>query len=388
MKLTVISTILGYGKMLQDSGTTITYLAQKDRKIKQISLLTWKKNGEYDNIFQGPLRIEEIYNEKRPTSSFKYFLALHKSDSDFYLFNLMPTAYGNNNLSNLIGLLLPVYTSKILKARTAILYHNSTFTNDVKKLGYSGLFNLIRFKILRLIETLIFSNVNTFFLTKTYADLVQREIPKAKVHNINLSFFGIGTLILNNLNEKENIVLRSGDKARILMFGSWGPQKNPTQALLALRQLRSQNIAFELTVAGGINEHFVDQKKYYDDLFLQFSDIVDHRINYVEEGNLLTLFSNSDLVVIPYNTPGGFSGVLSMAMFFKKYIIISDFPEYKEQASDYKDIFFYGNNTDDLYEKIKIFLLEKFIPDYTNIIKIKDEIDKMIDEFEIFFHYD
>ena len=99
----------------------------------------------------------------------------------------------------------------------------------------------------------------------------------------------------------------------------------------------------------------------------------------VPEKKLIDLFTNTDFVVIPYNTPGGFSSVLALSIFFERYAIITDFPEYREQAKSYRNISFYKEG--DLYNKMKALITSAFLPNNSVDVIIKERIDAMVMEF-------
>jgi 23S rRNA U2552 (ribose-2'-O)-methylase RlmE/FtsJ len=57
-------------------------------------------------------------------------------------------------------------------------------------------------------------------------------------------------------------------------------------------------------------------------------------LGYVKEKDIYSLFVDTDLIILPYNTPGGHSGVLEQAMFYEIPTVAIDFPEYKEQSEN------------------------------------------------------
>jgi glycosyltransferase involved in cell wall biosynthesis len=350
--------------------------------VDKISVVTWKRTeGSAIEPF-GSVEIIQVCDAYKPISVFRYFRVIQHSNSQVYIFNLMPTAYGTKNIPNLVGLFLPLYTEKILNRKTIVIYHNSTYTHDPSKLGYKGVLNRMRYFGLRLIERSIFNNVNTYFLTDTYAKILSSKLPAAKIYAIRLPFFQVmGTIFLNNLQNTKVLTITSGNDPRILLFGSWGPQKNLRYPLECLRRLKLEGRRIALTVAGGVNEHFPNLKEYYDRMFEEFTDVIDRRLQYVPEEKLIDLFTNTDLVVIPYNAPGGFSSVLGLSMFFERQVIISDFQEYREQASNYRKVIFYKDN--ELYDKIKDFVENLFLPNSSVDVEIKGKIDAMVKEFSL-----
>jgi glycosyltransferase involved in cell wall biosynthesis len=116
------------------------------------------------------------------------------------------------------------------------------------------------------------------------------------------------------------------------MHGSWGPQKNIELGLMVLKKLKSEGEKFRLVISGGLNHHFSDYKREFQELLHSYSDIIDEYLGPVNEKDIMKIFLNANLLLLPYNTPGGHSGVLEQAIFFEVPTIAIDFPEYREQA--------------------------------------------------------
>ncbi|MEM0136512.1 MAG: glycosyltransferase [Thermoplasmatales archaeon] len=124
----------------------------------------------------------------------------------------------------------------------------------------------------------------------------------------------------------------------ILMHGNWGPQKNLELGLSSLRKLKQSGKNFKLIISGGINHHFPSYEKIFNDLIQQYSDVIGSYVGYVKEKDIMELFLQADLVMLPYNTPGGHSGVLEQAIFFEVPTVAISFPEYLEQATNSKNV--------------------------------------------------
>ena len=341
MKIKIISTFLGHGKILQEFGTGLSILLSLLPEVKQIEVITWEKDSTEAIELPEKISINPAFSISNPLSIFRTLEKCVTGKADLFIFNLMPTTYANSNLANLIGLLIPLFLKKVFKQNVAILYHNSLYTNDFEKLGYTGIFNKLRAFVIRPLEKLLFRSVNMFMLSKNYVEIIRKQIKGAKVSHIDLKFFqSVGTLCLNNLLNESTVTLKVNKTPRILLFGSWGPQKDPTPVLEALKKIRSAGIRFHLTMAGGINLHFFKSKTDTDQLSIKYSNIIDDKMEYVPEALLYSLFSKSDILVLNYATPGGFSSVLSMGIFFNLYIIASHFKEFVEQADNYSKIKF------------------------------------------------
>ena len=379
MKLTIISTILNHGSILQEIGTGLTVLCSMiDRG--QINVLTWKNDDSEQLELPNNVSIYECFNPKHPLSIFRTLKRAINDDSDIFIYNIMPTAYGTSTIANFIGLISPIIMKTIFHKKVMIIYHNSIHTNDFRKLGYHGVSNYIKAKIILNIEKLLFKTVETYFLICTYSSLIQAINKKFNVKTLELPYLSsIGTLMLNNMLDKEALDNSQNIIPVILLFGNWGPQKDPENSLKALKNLRNLGVQFRLIVAGGINVHFPTLNERIKGLFRTYSEIIYQNLGRVKEKDLMNLFLKSDLVIIDYNVPGGFSGVLSSAMFFQKFIISRRYDEFVSQAKDYDKIIFYNEN--ELEKTIRKYVDEihpKTVPEKINIrnkiISMKIEI--------------
>ena len=101
--------------------------------------------------------------------------------------------------------------------------------------------------------------------------------------------------------------------------------------------MRTDGISFNLIITGGINHHFLEYKKRFMDILDQYNFRGCYKGS-VSEIEIFTLFNNSDLLLLPYNTPGGHSGVLEQAIFFEIPTIAMDFQEYREQTGGTKNV--------------------------------------------------
>ena len=130
----------------------------------------------------------------------------------------------------------------------------------------------------------------------------------------------------------------------ILFFGSVDKYKGVDLLLSAYRLLDDKS--YFLVVAGkGI--------QYFDTNF-QEGEI---RINrFIEDSELKYLYENAAMVVYPYRS-ATMSGVLSLAYYFKKKLLVSDIPFFVDNVSLQTSLFQAGNIYD-LSEKMKIKLRE------------------------------
>lgn len=116
----------------------------------------------------------------------------------------------------------------------------------------------------------------------------------------------------------------------ILMFGHMGPYKGLPVIIQAFKELRAEKHNVRLIVAGTSHPNFPD---FIDEFAKQHIPYVEF-LGYVPEENIGRLFRMSDIVVIPYFTTTGTSGVFHLACGYGRPIVASDLPEIRELVEE------------------------------------------------------
>lgn len=338
MKIAYIGNYHNHGYSVSNIGTTIVFLLSRLSEVEIIDVYCPLKNDSMKETYSSPkIKVNSIYNPNKSCSILNYY-KVNWTQYDVVFVNSLSTSFGKSNFTNLFGMLLPLFLKRVKKRNVRLIYHNSTFTNDIRKLGYNSWSDKIRFLSLKMIEICIFRNVDTFLTLKKYVDTIKKNVNNAKVSFADISSFeGISTILLNGLiDRKELIIQKKNNKIKtILLYGYWGPQKNLELALSTLAALRAKGHIFRLILAGGLNSSFPSYKHYFEKLLSDYLPIIDEKIDYVEDEEVFSLFEKSDIVLIPYNSPGGHSSVFETAIFFKNYVVGIDFPEFVEQADHF-----------------------------------------------------
>ena len=342
MRAAIVSTIYEHGTILSEFGTAIALAMEHISEISEVCIYTTISESK-NNPFKHTTEIIPLINPKRPASYLKLFYALKIERFDVIVINSMPTSQGSSLISNFLYLLIPLFLSKKKKERTRILYHNSPYLNDIGRLGYRGLKTRFQTYVLKFIEKRVFRSIRTLFLLKKYAMKIEKEIPASKVSFIsgkNMAAFS--SLYLNGKLDFPLLPTEppEGNVPNLLLYGFWGPQKDLRTALLAIRMVRHESKKFRTVLAGGINEHFQRDVEWYENIILEFHDTIDTVLGYLGEEQTLELFLKSNIIILPYRAVGGFSGVLSHAMFFGLSVIAPRFDEYVEQCGKYPNVQF------------------------------------------------
>ena len=334
MRIAYIGDLINHGKSLQTPGTSVVILLSLLKDVDSIDVFCPKVNEKAEK-FELPHKVKlfEFYRYDDSVSILR-LLKVNWHNYDAVIFNMLPTGFGNRTLPNAFALIVPI-TLRIIfrKNNIKVIYHNSIFTNDIRKLGYDSAFDRIRSFFLGIVERTLFKNVDTFVLFYLYKKRVDDSIGKNKVHVLNWRYLeAITTLYLNKVMDDESVETKKTDIPTVLMHGSWGPQKNIELGLMVLKKLKSEGEKFRLVISGGLNHHFPEYKRKLQELLHSYSDVIDEYLGPVTEKDIMKIFLGASLLILPYNTPGGFSGILELAIFFEVPTIAIGFPEYAEQA--------------------------------------------------------
>ena len=334
VRIAYVGDFINHGKSLQTNGTAFVISLSALKEVDSVDVFCPEENENVED-FELPKKVK-LYESYRYDDSISILrlLKIRRYNYDTVIFNMLPTGFGNRTLSNAIALIIPI-TLKIIfrQGNIKLLYHNSIFTNDIRKLGYNSLFDKIRSFVLRLVERTLFKNVVTFLFLDIYKQRIDDSIGKNKLHVLNGRYLeAIATLYLNNMMDAELVETEETDIPTILMHGYWGPQKNIEVGLIALEKLKSRGVKFKLVISGAINHHFPDYKRKFQELLHFYIDVIYAYLGPVSEKDIMKIFLKTSLLILPYNTPGGHSGVLEQAMFFELPTIAIDFPEYREQS--------------------------------------------------------
>ena len=335
MRVAYVGDIINNGKSLPTIGTSIVLLLSFMDEVQSVEVYCPSaKNTAEEFTFPEKVTVHESYRYD-DARSILTLLNVKWKEYDTVIFNMLPTGFGHGSIANAAALLIPLFLRYIWKLdNIRVIYHNSVYTNDIKFLGYNTLFDRIRALILGMVERQLFKSVETFVLLQLYKDRIDSAIGKNRVKVMNGKYLeAITTLHMNNALNSNITRSYQNHKPMILMHGSWGPQKNLKLALKALERLRKIGFDFSVIVSGGINHHFPDYEKMFMETMANYSEVVDSYLGRVKEKDIMNLFLNADIVLLPYNTPGGHSGVLEQAMFFEAYTVALDFPEFREQSS-------------------------------------------------------
>lgn len=384
LSVAVLCNIIGHGNTYDEWSTSFIIALSKIKYIVKIHVITPPQNRKIIKMYSLPKKctVHEILDYDHPLSMIKAVNLISELKCDLVISVSGPTAFGRGLIANFIGLLLPLIIQRNTESEVKVINQGSTYTHDIKLLGYSGIFNSIKLFVAKAVEKFIFKRVKTYFQLSYYCKVIENKLGRNYVGGLIVSDYidALATLYMNG-SDTSVVIDRhlKKDEINILLHGFWGPQKDPEVALRAVENLKIRNTTIKLTVSGGINNHFPGYKEYFQSILKKYEGVIDKYLGYVEERDLLQLFIDNEIILMPYRASGGQSGVLEMASFFENIVVCTDFPEFREEMKNDLVIF---TALDDFEQSIlKALELENKIP---STISIKNKIQCIIDNIGIF----
>ena len=381
MKVAYVGDYINHGKSLEATGASMVILLSLSEKIEFIDIFCPEQNQKFEKLeLPQRVKLHEYYRYDDSISILR-LLKIHWDYYDIVIFNMLPTGYGNQTIPNALALIVPIILRIILKqSNIKVIYQNSIFTNDIRSLGYNSAFDKIRAFFLRIIERTLFKNVDTYMFLDLYKQRIDNCIGKNKVNVLNGRYLeAIPTLYLNKVLNAEFIDTTETCIPTILLHGFWGPQKNIELGLTVLRKLRKEGKKFIVIISGGINYHFPQYRMKFQELLCSNSDIIDKYLGPASQNDIMKVFLNADLLLLPYNAPGGHSAVLEQAIFFEIPTIAIDFPEFREQTKGV-DFVKLIKSEDDLLLTIDGILHNKTIR--KNRVSVMEKIQQAVNNLE------
>ncbi len=330
----IICNILNHGNTYDEWSTSFIIALSKIEEVQSVKIIAPLSNGGSEISLPKKCQLNSILDYKNPFSILSIIPEIINSNNDTIIIVSGPTAFGNNALSNIFGMILPFVLKIFTKKTVKIINQGSAFTHNVKALGYSGWINTLKLKFSMVLEKIVYKKVKTYFQLNYYCELIGKKLGRGHVGGLLISDYidAIATLYINGMDEKKTIPRQiQHDNIKILLHGFWGPQKNPEIALKAIQVMKKKYPNILVTVSGGINSHFVNYNEYFLSLLDSYKECIERYLGYVQEKELFNLFIEHQIVLMPYIASGGQSGVLETASFFENIVVCTDLPEFREE---------------------------------------------------------
>ena len=334
----------------------VKHFRQKEH-ITELVLLTDTTEGKKDINFTEDgckITIKECWTFNSYLNIINVTKAINKVKPDAVLFNLQFMKFGDKKFAAALGLMLPL-VCKLKKIPNIVLLHNIMEEVDLGSAGFTSN------KIMQKIYGFIGSTLTRLILqADTVAVTMQKYVTiledKYQVKHVRLIPHGTFEI------PPEPDYKVPTTPMQIMTFGKFGTYKKVEHMIEAVVKVRATTgLNLEIVIAGTDNPNVPGYLKQVAETYKHVPQI--RFTGYVEEHEVPQIFNQSTVVVFPYTSTTGSSGVLHQAGSYGKAVIMPDLGDLALLVKDegYRGEFFEPTSIDSLAQAI-----EKIVtnPDY------------------------
>ena len=321
MKICLVTAFPPSRRGLNEYGYHIARELQQDPLLSLTILADELEPGEQAQELEG-FEVQRVWSFNDAANPFRLLKTIRELKPDVVWFNLLFSTFGGKPLPAFAGLTIPAL-SRLTGCYTHVTLHHLMDNIDLKDAG-------VRFpKVYRLAGSLA---TRMLLMANSISVLLPayRRTLMGKYKGDNVHFRAHG--ILSARPEYPDFSRRGNPEHRILAFGKWGTYKRLELLIEAFASIAERVPNARLVVAGSnhpMTPGYVESvaERFRDCPLIEFT-------GYVPEEKIPELFSTASVVVMPYNSATGASGVAHIACEYGVPIVSADIADFREMADD------------------------------------------------------
>lgn len=266
--------------------------------------------------------VRRVWSFDALSNPVRLLAAIRDVKPDVVWFNLLFSTFGNNPVAAFAGLTIPPL-SRLTGCYTHVTLHHLM---ENIKLGDANIRfpRLYKFAGSFATRMLLAANSISVLLPAYRRTLME----KYKGDNVHFRAHGI----LSARPEFPDFSKRGNPEHRIVAFGKWGTYKR-LELLIESFAIVAEKIPTARLIIGGSNHPMTPG--YVESVAERFKDSDKIKfLGYVAEEAIPELFSTASVMVMPYSSATGASGVAHLACEYGVPIISADIPDFREMAQD------------------------------------------------------
>jgi glycosyltransferase involved in cell wall biosynthesis len=297
-------------------------------------------NGERPNHL-GPTEIEYCWVPGQFNARRVILSRIKQLNPDLVWFNLRMGMFGESPWLSISNLITPMLVRR-MGYPTVVTLHEMVEQSDFRALkAPGGIFAPLGAHLI----TNVVTQADVVCLTMhKHLDWFAKKRPNVDCINIPLGAY------------HEPVLLDEHDKTELLMFNMLAPFKGAELLLDVFPTLKMEYPDLELTIAGMEHPRFPG---YVQSIKKRFNGMDGIKwLGQIPEENVIELFRNAQIVVLPYKATTGASSVLYQAAAYGRAVVASDLSEIRAlaQESNIQVEFFKNNNPESLQNAIRVLL--------------------------------
>ena len=317
MNLAIVSPFPPLVTGIGQYGYHISRWLDQSGQFAQITVLAGAQDAPKQVKASPTLTVDFTWRPNHPGTGTGILSALRRLNPDLVWFNLGVSVFGRSPLANLLGFLS---LSRVRAAGfpTVVTLHELVELTDLSTLqAPGGPFARVGARLLTSLATR--ADVVCFTMRR-YVDWFSSRHPNQSCLHIPIGAY--------QAPER----LPESNFPELLFFTSLAPYKGLEILLEAYRTLLPSFPALRLTIAGAEHPRFPG---FLDQLQRECSPLEGvHWLGQVCEDQIRSLFSNAQMIVLPYTASTGSSSVLYQAAQWGRALVASDLPEIRSAVAD------------------------------------------------------
>ena len=356
MKLAIVTAYPPSKVTLNEYAYHLVKHFRQKQDITEIVLLTDKTEGAKDISFSErgcEITVKECWEFNSYSNIINITKAINNSEPDTVLFNLQFMKFGDKKIAAALGLMMPL-VCKLKRIPNIVLLHNILEEVDLGNAGFT------QNKILQRIYGFIGTSLTKLILqADTVAVTMQKyvDVLENKYNAKNVTLIPHGTFEVQANQPDYNL---PDGPLQIMTFGKFGTYKKVESMIEAVDQVRATSgLELEVVIAGTDNPNVPGYLASVQEAYKHIPQV--RFTGYVEEHQVPSLFQESAVVVFPYTSTTGSSGVLHQAGSYGKAVVMPDLGDLALLVQDegYQGEFFDANSVDSLANAIQILVTDE-----------------------------
>ena len=354
MKLAIVTAYPHSKVTLTEYGYHLVKHFRLQKEVSEIILITDKTHEEKDLAFEEngcKITVKECWSFNSSQNLLKINKAISETKPDAVLFNLQFLKFGDKKIPAALGLMLPLIC-KLRGIPTISLLHNILEQVDLENAG------ITKSKILQRAYNFIGTTLTRFVLASDILAVTiskYKTILERKYNARNIALIPHGSF---ESPPEPDYSLPEGPK-QVMAFGKFGTYKKVEVLIEAVELIRqATNEDIEIVIAGTDSPN---TPGYLESVKEKYRHVEKLRFTgYVAEDDVPAIFGESAVVVFPYTSTTGSSGVLHQAGSYGKAVVLPDLGDLSilVREEGYRGEFFDPKSTESLAEAIQKILMQ------------------------------
>lgn len=356
LRIAVVTTHPPSRNTLNEYGFHLIKALRQKEEVAEIILLAEEPPVDQAYSFDDsgvPVTVDACWKFGDAKNPLRILAAVKRYQPDVVFFNIQFASFGPDKATAAIGLSAPSMV-KFAGYPTIVLLHNIMETVDLESAGFANnrLVSSVIQQIGRWMTRLLLRADLVALTIPTYVEILEKEY---KAENVLLAPHGSF-----ETPPEPSYELPSGPK-RIMTFGKFGTYKKVERLIEATRLLRANGHPDSQLIIAGTDSP--NTPGYLQNVAQSCgSDDGITFTGYVEEEDVPGLFQDAAVVVFPYTSTTGSSGVLHQAGSYGKATVLPKIGDFAELVQD------------------EGYTGEFFVPD--DALSLKEAISRILDDPE------